>query len=309
MAGTQNTEKLRIAFWTNTSFSGSTLLSFLLDAHPQIVSGSGLNPGVLKRNRDSYRCTCGELLKECPFWTSIFAKVQAQGFDFSIDNCNLRYSFSDPVWDRILGRYYVDPIRRSIRLLAERYSTRYRAHQRHTSALNVAYMRAVLDTSGALVCLHNTKPLLVLRNLLDHPDLDARVISMVRDVRGYVNSAMKRGITLDHAARRWRDRQESVAHEVRRLPNERAYVLHYEDLCRDPHSTLQSLYAFLGVEVLEPPDTIVTRQHHITGNKMRLKEQITVKLDEKWTSELSPAQISRILQIAGETNQKMGYSP
>ena len=71
---------VKYVYVMGTSHSGSTLLAFLLNAHPEIVSIGETSPS-LKRNKDRHLlpCSCGELIGECPFWNKVFDEVTAQG--------------------------------------------------------------------------------------------------------------------------------------------------------------------------------------------------------------------------------------
>ena len=62
----------RFLYIAGTSFTGSTLLSFLLNLHPQIV-GVGEMTGPFRgvEDRRGYPCSCGAALSECPFWTAV----------------------------------------------------------------------------------------------------------------------------------------------------------------------------------------------------------------------------------------------
>ena len=58
------------------SFSGSTLLTYLLAQHPRVAT-----VGELKATRmgsiDEYRCSCGEPMRTCEFWQALGGKPKA----------------------------------------------------------------------------------------------------------------------------------------------------------------------------------------------------------------------------------------
>jgi hypothetical protein len=62
------------------------------------------------------------------------------------------------------------------------------------------------------------------------------------------------------------------------------------------------------VAPVAPPDSIVPAAHHVIGNKMRLADQIAIRLDERWKGALSPAEVSGVLALAGATNRRFGYA-
>ena len=56
------------------SYSGSTLLTCLLARHPDIATVGELKASALG-SLDSYKCSCGELLRECQFWDRIASRM------------------------------------------------------------------------------------------------------------------------------------------------------------------------------------------------------------------------------------------
>ena len=300
--------KPKIACVTNTSFSGSTIFCLLANTHPQVAAlGDGLNPRVLKTRGDSFVCSCGELLNDCPFWSAVFSAVRQQGVPFSIEDCNLRYSYLHPLLDRVLGRYHDDPVRRVFRQAALAAWPKHRRHVELHNRRNVAFCRAVLEASGKSVYLHNTKPLLMLYHLRDNPELDVSVITMVRDARGFVNSAMKRGTSALDAATRWRNYHQRVADLTRGIDSSRLLTLKYEDLCGDTESCMKRVFRFLDVEDVPVSRTVVPSDHHIAGNDLRLKKELTVRLDEDWQSKLSERDVAVIERQCRPTCEALGY--
>ena len=95
---------------------------------------------------------------------------------------------------------------------------------------------------------------------------------MVRDVRAFANSSKKHhsGKPVEKSAKEWKNVQSSIDNLTRTLPSQKVFLLRYEDLCQNPRYWLQSLYNFLGVEMLEPPDTIISKEHHVIGNRPNL---------------------------------------
>ena len=75
------------------SYSGSTLLTLLLAQHPQIATIGELKAATVGRIPD-YRCSCGQLLRECALWRDVQARMQRRGFDelrhgFRVNACVL----------------------------------------------------------------------------------------------------------------------------------------------------------------------------------------------------------------------------
>jgi hypothetical protein len=174
--------------------------------------------------------------------------------------------------------------------------------------VNVEFIRTVLRAADAEVFFDTSKKAMRLHHLMETPELDVKVIKLVRDVRGYVSSAKKRGQSVEDAARSWRHVQETLDAVTRQLPPDRLMVLRYEDVCGDPRLWLKRVYAFCGVEAIEPPDVVVSQEHHVLGNNMRRSEKIQIRLDESWRSLLNDSEQQQVVAIAGTLHERFGYA-
>ncbi len=65
--------ELRIIYILGLGRSGTTLITSLLNSHPDIV-GIGEVNNILTQN-DSSKCSCSFSLEKCPFWSSIFKEI------------------------------------------------------------------------------------------------------------------------------------------------------------------------------------------------------------------------------------------
>jgi hypothetical protein len=120
-------------------------------------------------------------------------------------------------------------------------------------------------------------------------------VLLVRDTRGLMASALRKERDLSHLLKKhvkWMRRLSSYA----RRRGERALVMHYEDLCREPERELRRLCAFMGLpftpELLRPADGV----HHLVHSSTSgyLKGTNDIRLDERWRKELSPEHLTRI---------------
>ena len=79
-------------FLASSAYSGSTLLSFLLGAHPQIATVSAASGGRRQARIETYRCSCGRLMRECPFWLAIRQAMRDRGYgDFGLEHFGLGF--------------------------------------------------------------------------------------------------------------------------------------------------------------------------------------------------------------------------
>ena len=110
------------------------------------------------------------------------------------------------------------------------------------------------------------------------------------------------------AANQWlRSNQEAEAF-LRTVPPESYIQIRYEDLCRDPVATIESVHEFLGISA-EGEGVLKFREfpHHVVGNGMRLDGDSRIVLDDRWRAVLDERDLATFDQIAGDLNRSYGY--
>jgi hypothetical protein len=292
------------------SYSGSTLLSFLLSTHPQIATIGEMTGVIASEDIDEYRCSCGERIRECSFWQTLTTRMEEKGFEFEVEDFCTRYELGAHPWVR---RLRTGSLRNSqlevIRGSVFRLWPGYNEQLTRIGARNQALVESVLETTGKTVFLDASKHHMQIRYHLKYTALDLKVIHMVRDARGVVNSALKYNSNLPtrKAAQRWVRGNENIERQLRALPEDRCLRIRYEDLCRKTPQTLERLHRFCGVE----PDLFAgdfrSLPHHIVGNKMRLSDSSEIKLDERWKVILTDQQLSEVAEVAGTLQGVYGY--
>jgi hypothetical protein len=245
---------------------------------------------------------------DCAFWVQVFDRVREAGHDLGATSWSNDYRFEHPVAQRLLSRACATTRGRRLLSWAAETVPGYRTRIAAIDSVNRAFIRAVLSVTGAKVFADTSKRLPRLLHLMRMPDLDLKVVLLVRDVRGYVASAKRRGLPVLEAARTWHRHQLTFAELAGELPPDRVQRVRYEDICAQPSETLRKLWAFSGVADVEPPTVLDASQHHVLGNAMRLTRQIRIRLDRSWTERLDGDETRRILDIAGEINRKLGYA-
>jgi hypothetical protein len=286
-------------------------MALMMDSHPQVASvgETAIKPAIRRKRKEGRQpCSCGRLVHECPFWLDVFKAVAALGETLGPGQWNTDYRYEHPLLHRVLTRHSsVGPARR-LQKLAARLLPGHTHHLARVDAVNRAFVRAVLQVSRAQVFFDTSKRAVRLSRFLAMPDFDVRVLHLVRDARAYAASEKRRGESVHHAAQAWRKDHEVIQDLTGKLPAERVMRLRYEDLCADPAARLREVYAFCGVEPADPPAFVSAAEHHVLGNKMRLNDRITIRLDETWRERLSAAEQSTVLSVAGELNQRFGYA-
>ncbi|MGH8168164.1 MAG: sulfotransferase [Woeseiaceae bacterium] len=289
------------------SFSGSTLLSYLLAQHDAIST-----IGELKATRmgdvRSYVCSCGSLIRDCGFWSAVGMKSKEAGLDFSVDRFGTVFRGDNLLADRIVqtgvrGAWFEAARDVAIRVVPGAWSAVARiAHY------NSALVRIICDLQGGPIFLDGSKDSVRLKYLIDAGLWQMRVIYLQRDGRGVSNSfKAHRNLTHEQAVQVWREGAGELQRMRRRLDPETVIDLHYEDLCRQPKETLQQVWRWLGIDDKLIQLNFKQGDFHILGNTMRLTNTSEIRLDECWRSALSMQDLAAFEQWGGALNRELGY--
>ena len=301
---------LRVVYVASSSHSGSTLLALLADEHPGVASvgETAIKPKIRREGRAaSQHCSCGAPLQQCELWGRVFQQVSNEGIRFNANCWSNDYRFENKWLDAMLTRETSLTILRRVRRATLRHLPRSAQRMARIDRANVSFIKAVLAQTGATVFVDTTKLLTRLSYLLEIPDLDVKIVHLVRDVRGFAASGKRRGVSVERAARVWRNDQRAIQAMVAAVPGERTLMMRYEDLCTQPRDTLARLWALCGVGPAEPPAFVRSSDHHVIGNSMRMGGSIEVRLDETWRAVLDDREERRVLEIAGPLHQRLGY--
>jgi len=294
-------------FITSSPFSGSTLLSFLLGIHPKIAVVSAVAGSKREGMMDTYHCSCQKLMRECEFWLDVQSKMHARGFtNFELANFKLNFALDGPlIGHRRIGAgrsKLMDAFWENLLAVWPGYSNHLHAIADRTKA----FAESVLETAGKRVFLDATKQTNRTKYLTDYLDMDVRVIHLVRDARGNVNSTLRHrqndNITVHQAAKKWVRENKVILRYLENLPSDKQTLVRYEDICLDTQKTMKCLYEFCGVD---PTISIndfrgQTEHQHILGNQMRLRASSEIKLDERWRQSLTKVNVQQIDHIAGD---------
>ena len=324
---------IRLAYVLAASHSGSTLLSMLLNSHPEVCTVGELKVTSLG-DVDTYRCSCRALVRECEFWTGIHDDMARRGveFDLARPGTDLRSAGSAYV-RRLLRPLHRGPALEAVRDIALSLSPSWRAHLSAVLEANEQLMSCVLARRGCRVIVDSSKDAIRLKYLLRSPGLDVRVIRLVRDGRavmltyvdpagfadaadpalragGSGNVADPRYLRLGAAAAslQWKRSNEEADAAVATLPSGQWTEVRYEDLCVQPEQTLRRLFAFLGVDAEARRANFRAVEHHVIGNGMRLDSASEVRLDDRWRTNLGEAELRTFESIAGPLNRRFGYA-
>lgn len=321
-----------VAYILAASHSGSTLLAMLLNSHPEICSVGELKVGALG-DLDNYLCSCRRKIVACPFWSQVREEMHKADEDFELDNPGTDIR----VTDNKLLRTLLSPMVRGrlLETIRDTLLTLLPAWHKHLTNIqkrNRCLLAALVRLSDASVIADSSKVGVRLKYLLRDEKIEVRVIRLIRDGRGvaltYINPGefadataanRRNGGTgkanmhatpgMSEAANEWL-RANKEGQIIKRILGDEQYLeIRYEDLCTYTEETINSVYEFLGVaptasHIIRNIDKV---EHHIVGNGMRLDDDHTIILDERWKDELSQAQIAEFNAVAGALNAEYGY--
>jgi hypothetical protein len=288
---------VRVLYVGGLGRSGSTLLDRLLGQVPGFEAVGEivyLWDHSLGRDHD---CGCGKRFRDCPLWTAVgeeafggWSRVDAEG---------------TLALQRRVDHTYRVPL-----LVAPWLRPAFARDLRDYASAMGRVLAAVRDVSGAQVVVDSSKypaPAFVLRRA---PEVDLRVVHIVRDPRGVAHSwgrtvrrPEQQGSVQEFmprwapglSARRWVT--SNLLMQALGLLGVPVLRLRYEDLVRDPAAALRRVIDFAGVPLddaslafLEPGAAQLGPNHTADGNPMRFTTgRVEIRADEAWRSRMEPA--------------------
>lgn len=323
--------KVRLIYLLAASHSGSTLLALLLASHPDVCTVGELKAGSLG-DLTQYRCSCGQLIRECGFWTGITEDMRAAGLPFDLGRPQTDFAAVEgPYARRLLRPLHRGPLLESLRDLALAASPAWRRHLGRAQTMNAALAAHVCARLKARVIVDSSKTAVRLKYLLRNPRLDVKIVRLVRDGRAVANTYMNPAVFADAsnpalrgggsgagggerqrpmalAAREWRRSNEEADAVLARVPPDGYLQIRYEDLCAAPSHFQTQVWRFAGLDERLPAAAFRTREHHVIGNGMRLDDTRQVQADARWKSALQPADLQVFETVAGALNRRFGYT-
>ena len=297
--------------------SGSTLLDQLLGGHPDVVSLGEVHHLVayVLKDRTLYDpvhelvCSCGKDIPACPFWSSVARRLHTP-----VSELRLKPRFLDVALDE---KHSVSSLSaRQLRKLVNRhpklFSTRIASYvfdKRRVARDSFDLLDGVLAESGARYAVDSSKSPFRFRTLYEHSPSRTFAILLARDYRGTVFSKMKRGRDMLNSARVWAEKLRRMQAVTADLPRDRLRRLRYEDLCRDPRSSLMGICEMLD---LEYSDSLLSRPsedvHHIGGSPSKLDPaRRHIRIDTSFLDAFTPEQLARMKEIVGDVADDWGY--
>ena len=303
----------RVVYIMGVVRSGSTVLDTILGNHPDVQSGGELC--YLPRHgwiNDQF-CSCGRRGNACEFWSEVRREwVRRTGGDL--------VEAYDALINKMEARRWWLP---SFGSPYRRSSSLFQEYAEATRAL-LASIRAV---SGKPVIVDASKRCTRALALSLIPQIDLRIVHLVRDARGMAWSMKKRllanekagipqshiPLSVWHSAVGWTARNLQSAWVRRRLPAARSIRIRYEDLVADPAAALAKIGRLIDVDLSSPADALVAGQaigveHALTGNRLRMARSVQLRPDLEWTTKMPSRDRSVCWLLSGWLLRRYGYA-
>ncbi len=318
-------KRQELAYVLAASHSGSTLLAMLLGSHRDACTVGELKATSLG-DVQTYCCSCGALIKTCPFWRQVSEGMGRRGIDFDITRAGTDIrSGASKYTARLLRPLHRGPLLEWARDAALAVSPTWRRGLPQIQRVNAALVETISEINGKRVIVDSSKIGIRLKYLLRNRSLDVRVIRLIRDGRGVALTYMDaptyagtkvpdqrmtsrvRALPFEQAANQWKRANEEADHLLDHMDSDRWMQVRYEDYCRDPEAVIGAAHTFLGLDPKEAVRDFRAGEHHIVGNAMRFDTTSEVTLDERWRDVLSSEQVSTFDRVAGALNRRYGY--
>lgn len=295
-------KKIPVLFVGSVPRSGSTILSDLLNENPHMVNIGELvhlwERGVIENNL----CGCGQSFSNCEFWGKV-GEIAFGGWR-QISGERMRTLQQRADRTRHIPKLLVPASSRFIPASTEQYGT-----------VISRILRAVLEVSGKPVVVDTSKHVSTALLLRQLPDVDLRVVHLVRDPRGVANSWSK---IVNRPEVRGEDRDMDTLHPgrigLRWLWFNWAFsnldrlgvpttTIRYEDFVAAPADTLNQVFEFAGVdeigdELFDGDPLMLNVGHSVSGNPRRLdRKPVELKADERWRDDLAPDMQSLVSKV------------
>ena len=308
---------VRLLFVGGLGRSGSTLLDRMLGEMPEVCAIGEVVHLWERGVGNGERCGCGLPFSQCDFWQ----RVGKEAFD----------GWANVDVERVARlKESVDRTRYVPRLALPRLSAAVRADLTDYAGLYARVYAAVRTVSGCDVVVDSSKHASLAFVLRWSPDLDLRILQLVRDSRGVAYSWAKQvrrpdvvddgddwmaRCTPAQISRQWVG--QNAAFDLLAATGVPVRREHYEDLVAEPAAVLARTRAFAGLPA-DPAALSFVRgdvvslqsSHTVSGNPLRFTNgEVTLRSDDAWREAL-PARDRRLVSaLTAPLRLRYGYLP
>ncbi len=287
---------IRVVYLGGLGRSGTTLIERLLAELPGVCSVGEVVHMWQRGVAENERCGCGETFAGCGFWSRVGDAAFGGWANVSVGRvAALRGSV-----DRT--RYIPRLARAALAAQAARDLDEYTGYY-------LRVYRAIADVAGCGTVIDSSKHASLAFCLSRRPEIDLRVIHVVRDSRAVAHSWASRVARPDSAAETYMTtytparaagqwNAENGALQVLARRGATVLRVRYEDVVRAPVDAVRRMAAFAGL----PADVdlgflggdqgehwaVLSPAHTASGNPMRFSSgRIAIRGDERWRTAMA----------------------
>lgn len=294
-------QKTKLIYVLSPSYSGSTLLTFLMANHPSIGTVGELKAthmGDITR----YHCSCGVLLKSCPFWQQLTSELTAEGHQFSEEDFATHFRSNSASINRVFRASVRGPVLELLRRTLINYIPPISTEYRRIICQNFYVANKALELQNATTFLDGSKDCNRLLFLFRSELFDITVVNLVRDELGLLNSMMRReSLTMLAAIEQLERVRLEQKRTIKAIGQQSVLAIDYLELCGDTKLTLNKIYDFVGLDNIHSA-SLNKSAFHILGNMMRLDNTNEIKVDERWKTDLTATDLKDYEPHRGKLN-------
>jgi hypothetical protein len=307
----------RVIYIGGLGRSGTTLLERMLGELPGVSSVGEVvhmwERGVIQ----SERCGCGAAFDSCPFWRAVGQAAFGGWSEVDVDRIAELRGAVDRT--RFIPQLASSARRPSSRADIDEYASYY-----------LRVYAAIAEVSGCGTVVDSSKHASLAFCLRTQPQLDIRVIHVIRDSRAVAYSWTRQVSRPDSAETTFMTTYSPAAAAaqwigqngaLQVLMHARTPVLRirYEDLVESPEQVMTQAARFAGVDIAESSLGFLRRDaagawaelggaHSASGNPMRFKTgRIDIRADDEWRTEMPSAQRRTVTALTLPLLARYGY--
>lgn len=288
----------RVLYIMGDGRSGSTILSIILGNHSQIQAVGELDKWALFGGKPKRGNTKDS---DLDFWAGVLSRYADRSWSGSFENILKAQS--------VVERYKFFPNVLFNRVPAWAQELYYNH--------DVKLITSICSCSGKDIVVDSSKNMGRALMLLRNPYLDAKVIYLVRGPRATMWSIMKKNVEQKNKTSVVGMLQYCLKNFFCLLVQWRASEgkvlrVRYEDLTLSADTELKRIGDFLGLDMESLAGEIIAKKPLsvpplLDGNRIRLKERISVRYDNNWKTDLSTAKKFLALLITFPFSCFFGY--